>query len=262
METQTLMLALLLLPLAATPALAEPCRLSDLPKQVAALPDFIVLAKDEKPRDALTRALGCDLPPPALPSLANGQKVQPMSMIGKYVFDTKGESFGVIKDVVVDRQSLEVNSVIKRTPALGAVDVAVPVDHLALSHGEFSLLNDNKAGSVTVKPFSAENDSVSIANATPSSGSFWMALRYGIRPWSDQILIRVDSEPPGASFFVHDNPWGTTEIQGLLRPADAVSIRLELKGYRPCRFGDGTYRDPTATGLDYATFLCKLTTVH
>ena len=86
MRMLALILAVATLPLTGVPTLAAPCTASDLPKKLAALPDFIVLEKNEEPSDALTRALGCAVP---VPSLASGQLVDPKFMVGKNVVDTK-----------------------------------------------------------------------------------------------------------------------------------------------------------------------------
>ena len=101
------------LSLVAIPALAASCKVKDLPQKFAALPDFIVLNKGEEWRNALTRVLGCKLLQPTLPSLASGQKVEPMVMIGKDVVNAKGDNVGVIKDVVFDQNNFKVNSVVK-----------------------------------------------------------------------------------------------------------------------------------------------------
>ena len=126
MRTWTSILAGVL-SLAAVPALAASCKVKDLPQKFAILPDFIVLEKGEEWRNALTRVLGCELPQPTLPSLASGQKVEPMVMIGKDVFNAKGDNVGVITDVVVDQQSFKVESVVKLKAELGAKEVAIPV---------------------------------------------------------------------------------------------------------------------------------------
>ncbi len=183
-------------------------------------------------------------------------------MIGKSVLDTHGESVGIIKDVVIDRQSKGVSSVVKLLPMLGSADVAVPVSHFALAEGQFSLPDDSTTRLMTLTPFHFDNNSISIANPTTTSWSDFTEVWNLLRPQYGEIAIRVDLQPRGASLFVRDQNQGTTHIQGLLRAADMPGLRLELKGYRPCRFGDGTYSEPASTDPEYATFRCKLTAVH
>jgi hypothetical protein len=174
-------------------------------------------------------------------------------MIGKNVFSAKGENLGVIKDVVVNRDNLKVNSVIKLEPHLGAAEIAVPVSDIDSNVGGFSLASGGSTSLATAAPYYSDK---SVSIVYPSTWSFWDVLR----PPQDQMRIRVDSEPTGATFFAHDKAYGSTEIEGLLNLAYKESIRLEKQGYRPCQFSDGTYTDPTAT-VEYATFQCKLTAV-
>jgi hypothetical protein len=109
---RSLTLAFAMLPLVTVPTLAAPCQVEELQKKVAALPDFVVVKKGEKSLDALSRALGCELPAPQLPTLASGEKIKPAVMIGKNIFSAEGKnSEGVIKDVVVDKENLTVSSV-------------------------------------------------------------------------------------------------------------------------------------------------------
>jgi hypothetical protein len=222
---------------------------------VPALPDFIVLKKGEKSLDVLSRALGCELPAPQLPSLASGEKIQPDFMIDKNVFSGAKERKreGVIKDVVVDKENLTVNSVIKLTPALGAGYITVPVSGMKPDNGGFSLADERNTSLTTAAPSYSDDKFVSIVS--PSTWGLWDVLR----PPLYEIRIRVNSTPLGATFFARDKSYGLTEIEGLLNPASKESIRLEKQGYRPCEFSDGTYADPTATGP--ATFQCRLTAV-
>jgi sporulation protein YlmC with PRC-barrel domain len=250
MRARTLIFAPAVLLLAAFPALAAPCKLGDLPQMLAALPDFIVMKKGEKSRDALTRVLGCELPRPAYPSFAGGQKIEPVVMVGKNVFSAKGDSIGVIKDVVVNRNNFKVNSVIKLKPELGASYVAIPVSAMENTKGTLSLPGDDSTLTTTATPFHLDNNFVSLSTTS------WFDI---FRPPMGQIRLRVESEPSGATFFAHDQAYGSTEIEGLLNPAYKDSIRLEKQGYKPCQFSDGTYTDPTGA-VDYATFQCKLKT--
>ena len=247
MRTWTSILAAVL-SLAAVPALAASCKVKDLPQKFAILPDFIVLEKGEEWRNALTRVLGCELPQPTLPSLASGQKVEPMVMIGKDVFNAKGDNVGVITDVVVDQQSFKVESVVKLKAELGAKEVAIPVAAIDSTNGTFSLPDRWSTSAANLAAFHADNNSVSLAK-TSLLDAFMPPV---------QIKLRVNSEPSGATFFAHDRAYGPTEINGLLNPTYKMSIRLEKQGYKPCKFSDGTYTDPIGT-IEYATFQCKLT---
>ncbi len=94
MHRGSVVLILVMVLIAAAQAQARPCDPGDLHKQVASLPRFIVVNRGEQPRDALGRVLGCDLPAPEPPRLADGKTVQPKLLVGKSVFDTQGESSG------------------------------------------------------------------------------------------------------------------------------------------------------------------------
>lgn len=166
---RTLTLAVAMLPLVAVPVLGAPCQLNELQKRLAALPGFTVLKKGEKSLDVLSRALGCELPAPQLPSLASGEKIQPDFMIDKNVFSGAKERKreGVIKDVVVDKENLTVSSVIKLTPALGAGYVTVP--------GGFSLADERNTSLTTAAPSYSDDKFVSIVS--PSTWGLWDVLR-------------------------------------------------------------------------------------
>jgi sporulation protein YlmC with PRC-barrel domain len=186
MSTRTLIFALVTLWLETVPALAAPCKVEELPQKFAALPDFIVLEKGESWRAALTRALGCELPQPTLPSLASGQKIEPMVMVGRNVFTAKGARLGVVKDVVVNQDSLKVASIV----VVGSTDVAIPISEMESSNGGFSLPDQWNTSSLDSK-------SISVAK---------VSIFDVFRPPVDQIKLRVDSEPSGATFFSTTKP--------------------------------------------------------
>jgi hypothetical protein len=174
---RTLTLAVAMLPLVAVPVLGAPCQLNELQKRLAALPGFTVLKKGEKSLDVLSRALGCELPAPQLPSLASGEKIQPDFMIDKNVFSGAKERKreGVIKDVVVDKENLTVSSVIKLTPALGAGYVTVPVSGMKSDNGGFSLADERNTSLTTAAPSYSDDKFVSIVS--PSTWGLWDVLR-------------------------------------------------------------------------------------
>jgi hypothetical protein len=161
---RSLTLAFAMLPLVTVPTLAAPCQVEELQKKVAALPDFVVVKKGEKSLDALSRALGCELPAPQLPTLASGEKIKPAVMIGKNIFSAEGKnSEGVIKDVVVDKENLTVSSVIKLTPALGAGYVTFPVNGMNSVNGGFSLADKRNTSLATAAASYPNGKSVSRA---------------------------------------------------------------------------------------------------
>jgi hypothetical protein len=162
-------------------------------------------------------------------------------MIGKDVVNNEGDSVGVISDVVVEENSFEVDSVVKLEA--DAKEVAVPLSTMKSINGTFSLPDKR-----ILPEFHRDSSTISLASAS------WLDA---FKP-PTQIKLRVDSEPTGATFFAHEEAFGSTEIEGLLNPAYKDTIRLEKQGYKPCQFSDGTYTDPAGT-VEYATFRCKLT---
>ena len=204
MRTRTLILALAMLPLGTFPALATSCRLKDLAQKLAALPDFLVLKKAEKSRDALNRALGCELPPATLPSLASGQKIDPGLMIGKNILSAKGENLGVIKDVVVNRDNLKVDSVIKLEPHLGAAEVAVPVSDIDSNRGGFSLASGGSTSLATAAPYYSDK---SVRHRVSINMVILGCIAASTGP--DEDLSGL-SEPTGATFFAHNKAYGST----------------------------------------------------
>ncbi len=156
---------------------------------------------------------------------------------------------------------MKVSSII----GLGTTSVAVPLKQIALDNGRLSLGDESKMQLAAKQPFRYNDNSISLAQPTTAWAASWGDMMRWVNPMVppfDRILIRVDLDPEGASFFVHDENSGTTEVEGYLLPADKDSIRLELKGYRPCQFHNGTYAEPTTSEPSYATFRCKLTAVH
>jgi hypothetical protein len=225
MRWRSLILALMMLLPLTVQARAASSSASEVSKRVAALPSFVVVTKNERPRDALIRVIGCDPLPQKLPTLADGRTVQPEALVGKNVFNVQGESLGVIKDVVIDQQTKEANSVIKLTPALGETNVAIPVYHMAFDKGQFLLDGYSTKQLKDMTPFTSGK------NYTGVLASWGMIdvldLSFG------RVLFRIESNPPGARFFVRDKYFGTTEIDGSMREGDKDGIRLELKNYRP-----------------------------
>jgi sporulation protein YlmC with PRC-barrel domain len=231
-------------------AQANPCPPSDLARRVAALPKFIVVPQDNNPRQALVRALGCDLPPP--PVLRGGQLVNPKTLVGHSVYSSEGHYFGMVTDTLVNRETGMASSLV----ALGSPktnehkNVAVAVDELSLKNGSLEL-SDVKTAQIVNLPLDANSN---------YEQSWWSKAQCSFEEFCGLISTKIDSVPPGATVYYAERSSGTTEITGLLSPSDVRSLRIELAGYKPCLFQDGVYQK--ANGDDYATFYCKLKPAH
>ena len=235
---------------AALQARANPCPPSDLARRVAALPAFIVVPPDKNPRQALVRALGCDLPPP--PVLRGGRLVNPKKLVGHSVYSREGQYVGVVTDTLVNRDTGMASSLVAlgSPNANGRRNVALAVDQLSLKNGSLEV-GDVKAAPSVVLPLD------------PSSNyeqGWWSNALCSFGEFCGRVLTKIDSTPPGATVYYAEQSSGTTEITGLLSPSDVRSLRIELAGYRPCNFQDGVYQK--ANTDDYATFYCALKPAH
>jgi sporulation protein YlmC with PRC-barrel domain len=243
-----LSLAVALFP--ALQARANPCPPSDLARRVAALPAFIAVPPDKNPRQALVRALGCDLPPP--PVLRGGQLVNPQKLVGHSVYSKEGQYVGVVTDALVDRDTGVASSLVAlgSPNANGQKNVAVAVDELSLENGSLEIGDVNTA-SIVVLPLN------------PSSNfkqSWWSNALCSLEEFCGRVSTKIDSTPPGATVYYAEQSSGTTNITGLLSSSDVRPLRLELAGYKSCRFQDGVYQKTNTD--DYATFYCALKSVH
>jgi sporulation protein YlmC with PRC-barrel domain len=211
-------------------ARANPCPPSDLARRVAALPAFIVVPPDKNPREALTRALGCGLPPP--PVLRGGQLVNPKKLVGHNVISKEGAYVGVVTGTVVDRDTGIANSVVKLGSTGGQKNVAVAVDKLVLNHGSLEISDISDAPTIAFSPGSDSN----------FEQSWWSNALCSFGEFCGLVSTRIDSKPTGAVVYFASSSSGTTEITGLLGTDDLKPLRIELAGYQPCRYEDGIYR--------------------
>jgi sporulation protein YlmC with PRC-barrel domain len=232
------------------PARANPCPPGDLARRVAALPAFIAVSPDKNPRQALVRALGCDLPPP--PVLRGGQLVNPKKLVGRNVYSKEGQYVGVVTDALVDRDNGMASSLVAvgSPKSNGQKNVAVAVDELTLQHGSLEIADLNTAP-VVVLPLDPNSN---------FEQSWWSNALCSFEEFCGRVSTKIDSTPPGATVYYAEQPSGTTDTTGLLSPSDVKSLRIELAGYKSCRFQDGVYRRVN-TG-DYATFYCALKSLH
>lgn len=229
---------------------ASPCSSSDLAERVAKLPAFIRVAPGTNPKDALAQALGCE--PPAPPKLHGGQLVNPDKLVGKGVFSQEGKYLGAVKATVVNRDTGAASSLVDLA-AEGGKTVAVALNNLSFDEGALAAGVLEKAPTVAI-PLRPDSNLVASLSFTPVICSF------GLSEYCDRVDTEIVSEPTGANVYFDGQSSGTTEIRALLRSTDVKSLRIELAGYKPCRFEDGTYQ--SGNGDSYATFNCELKPLH
>jgi|SRR6185437_5443701 hypothetical protein len=227
---------------------ANPCSSRDFAERVAKLPAFIRVSPGTSPKDALAQALGCD--PPAPPKLRGGQPVNPDKLVGHGVFSQEGRYLGTVKGTVVNRDTGAASSLVDLASEGGRKTVAVALSKISLDEGSLATGDLEKAPTVAI-PLQPDSDFVvSFFFATP------VICRFGLSEYCDRVDTEITSKPTGATVYFDGQSSGTTEIRALLRSTDVKSLRIELAGYKPCRFEDGTYQG--GNGDSYATFNCEL----
>jgi hypothetical protein len=247
--------------LLAAPAHAAPCRQGGLSRRIAALPDVIAIAKGEQPRQALSRALGCELPPPVQPTLADGQPVRLEQLAGKRVFGAGNEELGTVRGFTIEPGHWSLSAILASTT--GPDHVAVALDHFLFDHGKLSLGETTHAEVAALRPVNPGGAGAFDTSIPPAGSSFggWSVGWLGqLGPKSVYVRIRITSTPTGAQLLVGNNPTGiVTDATKLVRQTKIPALQLVLKGYRPCPFVDGVYDTATLQYTGYAIFRCALT---
>ena len=253
---QILTMSIVFVCIASAQAHAVQCKQSDFSKKIAALPDSIVVKDDEQPRQALSRALGCDVPPPTIPRLATGQQVRPEQLAGKRVFGAHDEELGVVKGFMVESVDMTPSAVLAPT-APGPEHVAIAFNHLMLKNGKLSLGDTSRAQIAAMAPVNF--------SSTGAVASFWpwsISDLSELGPQSNFVPVEISSTPEGASVFVSNTMTCITKRRVLLRLTSIRSLRLILNGYKPCLFPDGTFEGQNLQAMGYAKFACHLTTLN
>ncbi len=196
-------LALALSLIVATQAQAAACQQSDLLQRVKALPAFIVIPSGKNPREVLTHILGCDLPPLDAPELANGKTTSPDALIGKTVSNTRGDSLGVVKGVLVGRESLTTNLPVAAVdPGKGAAMLAVPTGQMTAHGTNLVFSSPSNTPPSSMEQFLVANEGDAGASQMVPASMFGIFQRANpMAIFFDRVSIKVEFESHGRRGF-------------------------------------------------------------
>jgi len=218
--------------------------------QSAKLPPFIVIPAGSTAEDAIARALGCSPPPP--PTFAGGMAVNPKEVIGQPVFTENGKHIGSVAGVTVDPKTWKMTSVVMTSDRTGETNAAVPFNELARDEKTASIVTKGSNEEDFSKKWAIESNAAFLDNRFLAAFGFCAMCAY-----PSVVPIDITSDPPGGTIFIAEQQQGNTELRGIIAIATERTIRIEYPKLKSCRFADGTYTPPQATG-GYAKFFCKL----
>ena len=250
MRTHTMPLSVLIMILGIVSARAKPCQLQELLDQRAKLPAFIVIPTGSTPDDALARALNCSLPKP--PTFAGGELANAKEVVGHQLFTEDGKHIGSVAGVAVDPKTWKMTSVVMTSDRTGTTDAAIPFHQLALDAKSAGIVTRGSNEEDLGKRWPIESYIAFLDNTSLAAFGFCVMCAY-----PSMVPIDIISDPAGGTIFVGEEPRGNTELHGIITITQEPTIRIEYPKRKSCKFAEGTFTPPQATG-GYATFYCKL----
>ncbi|HSK39362.1 MAG TPA: hypothetical protein VK943_06315 [Arenibaculum sp.] len=253
---------------------AEVCTLDQLEQANATLPAFIPADEGSLPAEVLARAFNCEL-------VVKADQGQGM-MVGQAQQDQRSEQQRVEQVLQQAQQAVQQaqqETVMLQQDHLQEAEQALQEAQQAVQKQDQQQAQQSlqQAGQRTREAYQqveqqaqTTQQAMDLAQQALQQAEQQMATRSGVLGflkdlWEQGLLpfkrvfVHVNSEPENARVFVNETLSGTTTIKGLLGEDYIKTLRLELDGYQPCRFGDGTYIEPAETGQGYAIFQCRMT---
>jgi hypothetical protein len=203
----------------------DDCSPDALTRREPSLPPFIEIRTGESTHEALMRELGCT--------------------------GFSGHSAGA-SDGIQATASTEASVA---TPSMGEADSAASAATVAGDAAQATASGEMSAGATGSMGAPESGASAAVAVGSTASGTETQST--GLVTLQ-RIKVSITSVPEGAKIFFENTSYGVTAITGAVRQAALKTLRLEMDGFQPCDFENGTYNAPGDSGSNYATFKCVL----
>lgn len=169
------------------------------------------------------------------------------------MFAEDGKHIGSVAGVTVDPNTWKMTSVVMTSDSTGFTNAAVPFDALSINKQTADLVTHGSDEQDLSKKWPLGSNVTMLGSGFFSRFAWCLMCAY-----PSMVPIDIASDPPGGTIYIEEQPRGSTELQGLISTNKEQTIKIEFPQRKTCRFTDGTFTPPQATGA-YAKFFCKLT---
>ena len=183
---------------------------------------------------------------------SQGELANAKEVVGHQLFTEDGKHIGSVAGVAVDPKTWKMTSVVMTSDRTGTTDAAIPFNQLALDAKSAGIVTRGSNEEDLGKRWPIESYTAFLNNTSLAAFGFCVMCAY-----PSMVPIDIISDPAGGTIFGGEEPRGNTELHGIITITQEPTIRIEYPKRKSCKFAEGTFTPPQATG-GYATFYCKL----